>query len=281
MRKQVFLAVVLIVLAAVFSRVPAPLAASEPQFSLGLGLDYARGDFGTDSTSTYATLPLLLDWYPNQRFSLELTVPFLYQSTSNTGYAATGSGSAAAQSTGQGGRGMNQSGSSVAVTSWEDQSGLGDITLETSYNLLRDGSGLPDLGLICYLKFPTADEEKGLGTGKFDWGPGLHLAKWLGDWQPFAEGRYIFQGAARAETGARDYLLADAGLGYAWNENLYSAGFSRFGTVTFDGMAAPLELRLKTVWGFTEANSVELYVVKGLSDGSPEYGGGISFFAAF
>lgn len=285
MRKQVLLAVFLIVLAGVFSRVAAPLAASEPQFSLGLGLDYARGDFGTDSTSTYATMPLIFDWYPNQRFSLELTVPFIYQSTSNTGYAATGSGSAAVQYTG-GGRGMDssrmgQSGTGFTYTSSEEQSGLGDITLESSYILLQDASGLPDLALICYLKFPTADEDKGLGTGKFDWGPGLHLAKWLGTWQPFIEGRYILQGAARAETGARDYLLADAGLGYAWNENLYAAGFSRFGTVTFDGMAAPLDLRLKTVWAFTEANSVELYLVKGLSDGSPEYGGGISFFAAF
>jgi hypothetical protein len=260
--------------------VSAASAATPPQFSLGLGLDYARGDFGTASTSSYTTIPLTLDWFPSERFSLELTVPFLYQSTITTGYAATTGGVPAAQAY-YGGRGMNGSGQSVVVSGSEDQSGLGDITLLPAYNLLLDGEGSPQFGLTCYLKFPTADEDKGLGTGSFDWGPGLTLSKWLGDWQPFAEGRYIFQGASRAETGARDYLLADAGLGYGWSEELYTALFARAGSATFDGMTAPLELRLKTVWGFGENTSTEFYLLKGLSDGSPEYGGGLAFFVGF
>lgn len=255
--------------------------AANPQFSLGVGVDYARGDFGTDSTSTYTTIPVILDWYPGERFSLELTVPFLNQSTSNTGYAATGGGVAAAQAYNGGGRGMNNAGTSVAVSGSEDQSGLGDITLEPAYNVLLDGEASPQLGLTCYLKFPTADEDKGLGTGSFDWGPGLTLSKWLGDWQPFLEARYIFQGASREETGARDYLLAEAGLGYGWSEELYAALLARAGSTSFDGMTAPLELRLKTVWGFGESVSTELYLLKGISDGSPEFGGGLAFFAAF
>ncbi|NTV14627.1 MAG: transporter [Desulfobulbaceae bacterium] len=280
MRKQVLLAVALSVLTMAASSIQAVFAAIPPQFSLGLGVDYARGNFGTDSTSTYTTVPLILDWYPNQRFKLELTVPFLDQSTSNTGYAASGNGIAAAQYAGKG-RGLNQSGTKVVVSSSEDQSGFGDITMEASYNLLLDGATLPDLGLICYLKFPTADADKGLGTGAFDWGPGLRLAKWLGDWQPFLEGRYIFQGASSAQTGARDYLLADVGLGYGWNENLYFAGFSRLGSASFEEMSAPREARLKTVWGFGENSSLEAYLLKGLSHGSPDLGGGISFFVGF
>ena len=260
--------------------VPPASAAAWPQFSLGLGAEYASGDFGTDSTSSYTTIPLVLNWYPSERINMELTVPFINQSTSNTGYAATGGGIPAAQYSG-GGWGVNQSGKHVVVTGSEDQSGLGDITLETSYNLLLDGDGLPEFGLIGYLKFPTADADQGLGTGAFDWGAGLHLAKWLGDWQPFVEGRYVFQGASRAQNGARDYFLADAGLGYGWNEDLYFAGFSRVGTASFDGMEAPLEMRLKTAWGFREDTSVEFYLLKGLSGGSPDLGGGLSFFVSF
>lgn len=262
-----------------------PAALAAPRFSLGLGIDYARGDFGTDSTSTYTTLPLTLDWFPNERFNVELTVPFVNQSTSTTGYAATG-GVSAAQAYRGGGRGMNTAGMNTAgmstvVTGSEDQSGLGDITLQSAYNVMLDSEGKPQLGLTCYLKFPTADADKGLGTGAFDWGPGLQLSKWLGDWQPFAEGRYIFQGSSGEEIGARDYFLADAGLGYGWSEDLYVALFSRFGSTVFDGMAAPLELRLKTVWGYGESTATEFYLMKGLSDGSPEYGGGIAFFVDF
>jgi hypothetical protein len=252
-------------------------ASSIPRFFLGLGFDYARGDFDTDSTSTYLAVPLSLDWYPDERFSTELTVPFLYQSTGNTGYAAIGSGAMAVS----GGRGLPRSGTGMTVTSDDDQSGLGDITLISTYNVMLDRGTSPAVGLSCYFKFPTADEDKGLGTGSFDWGPGLLLSKWLGDWQPFVEGRYIFQGASRAETGARDYLIADAGLGYGWSDDLYLALFSRAGTSTFDGLPAPLEIRLKTAFNIGGNNSAELFLMRGVSDGSPDYGAGLTFYAGF
>jgi len=259
---------------------PVAFAATAPQFSLGLGVDYASGDFGTNSTSTYTTLPLTIDWFPNERLSLELTVPFLSQSTGNTGNAATGGGVISAMSY-SGGTGMNGSGMHGAATNSGNQSGLGDITLVPVYNVWLDSEKSPKLGLTGYLKFPTADADKGLGTGAFDWGPGLQLSKWLGDWQPFAEGRYVFQGSSRPEIGARNYFLVDAGLGYGWSENLYTAMFSRFGSAAFAGMASPLEMRLKTVWALGEKSSTEFYLLKGISDGSPNYGGGISFFVNF
>lgn len=260
---------------------PAVFAAPAPQFALGLGVGYARGDFGTDATSTYSTFPLIFDWFAGERFNLELTVPFLDQKTSNTGYAASGAGAGvAAAKMGSGGRGVTRSAATV-VGSSENQSGLGDITLTAAYGLLAEREDSPALALTGYLKFPTADEDKGLGTGSFDWGPGLLLAKWFGAWQPFGEGRYVFQGASREETGARDYLTVDAGLGHGWSEELYLALFVRTGTVNFDGMSAPLELRLKSILDLGGNNSAEFYLVKGLSDGSQEYGGGLTFYRSF
>ncbi|NTV15069.1 MAG: hypothetical protein HGA96_14250 [Desulfobulbaceae bacterium] len=279
MSKRLCLMVVLLMIVASGRFSPA-WAAPEPQFSLGLGVEYARGDFGADSTGNYIAVPLSLTWYANQRLDLELTVPYLYQSSGATGYAATGGGIASARSA-SGGRGTSRPAAAPAHSGQTEESGLGDISLEGGYNILLDGEGRPDLGLTCYLKFPTAEADQGLGTGSFDWGPGLRLAKWLGEWQPFLEGRYILQGASREETGARDYLFAEAGLGYGWSDQLYLAGFSRFGTASFDGLAAPLEMRLKTVWGFAESNSLELYLAKGFSEGSPDYGVGLSFFTGF
>ncbi len=252
-------------------------AAATPQYSLGLGVEYARGDFGTDSTSTYTAIPLIFDWFPDERLNLELTVPFVYQDTTNTGYAVIGGGMMAAI----GGRGMNQTAGSSAFSGDETQSGLGDITLTTAYRIILDGKGTPDLGLTCYLKFPTANENKGLGTGAFDWGPGLQISKWLGNWQPFAEGRYIIQGNSADEIGASDYFLADAGVGYGWSDNLYTALFSRFGSAAFDGVDAPLEVRLKMAWKVSDNYTTEGYLLKGVSDGSPDYGGGLSFYVSF
>lgn len=256
---------------------PPASAASLPQFSLGLGIDYAKGDFETDYTSTYTTFPLIFDWFPHERFNLELNVPFVKQSSCKATNPATSGNTHAFR----GGQGMGGAGSVVMLHSGEKQSGLGDITLTGVYNLLLDREATPNLGLALYLKFPTANQNKGLGTGAFDWGPGLLLAKRLGDWQPFSEGRYVFQGGSQAETGARNYFLADVGLGYNWRENLSNSLFCRVGSSAFAGLAAPLEMRLKTVWGFAENTSAEFYLLKGLSPGSPDLGGGISFFVAF
>jgi len=285
------------------------IAASDPQFSVGLGIDYGKGNFKTGYTSTYMAVPLIVDWVPNARFNLELNVPYVKQTSSQPDKAVTApmvTGSMGTSNMGAGNMAINGgttsntvtggtrtvaaagqpgmmggAGSEAKLLNGVNQSGLGDITLTGAYNLVLDGEGSLNLGVTGYVKFPTADKDKGLGTGAFDWGPGLLLAKRFGIWQPFAEGRYVIQGNSRPEIGARNYFLADAGLGYDWRENLSSTLFCRVGTAAFAGMAAPLEMRLKTVWGFRENTSVELDLLKGLSAGSPDLGGGISFLVAF
>ncbi|MDD2309432.1 MAG: transporter [Desulfuromonadaceae bacterium] len=260
------------------------LAESEvPQYAVGLGLDVSSGTFGTDSTSTYVYMPLIIDWFPTGRLDLELTVPLLYQRTQNTGVAAIGGTTkSTARRTMNGQYVYTGVSSTVAGGGTVDDSelGLGDITLTGGYALIQDSNTAPLIRPTFYVKFPTADETKGLGTGKLDIGPGLAVSKWLGRWQPFGEGRYIFQGASE-ESGARDYFTAETGIGYSWNERLYTSAYSRFGSVTFDGMDAPLDIRLKSVWRFGKRTYTEVYALKGLSDGSPDYGGGVSVFAEF
>ena len=63
-------------------------------------------------------------------------------------------------------------------TGWE--TGFGDVKLGAKYKLLDDynGDGV-GLALKAYVKLPTADEQKGLGTGKTDFGGDLILSKSL------------------------------------------------------------------------------------------------------
>ncbi|MFA7405065.1 MAG: hypothetical protein WC007_13800 [Pelobacteraceae bacterium] len=275
-------------------KAPSSFAESPPaKYALGLGLEIVGGTFGTGSTSTYVTAPLVIDWFPSERLDLELTVPLLYQRSTNIGHAVlgtnaqstaksvargymNGSGSATTAS----GAGMSGAGGGGGGMSGGDF-GLGDITLTSGYVLLQEGDVVPRVRPTVYLKFPTADESRGLGTGKFDFGGGVAVSKWLGNWQPFAEGRYIVQGGSYNETGALDFLTADAGIGYSWSENLATSAYARFGSRLFDGMSAPLEARLKVVWRFGERTYTEVYASKGFSDGSPDYGGGVSLFREF
>lgn len=263
---------------------PALAGSEAPHYAIGIGFDASRGTFGADSTSSYASVPLIVDWYPTERLDFELTVPLVYQNTKNTGLAATGStvkSTARRTMAGQ----YSYTGGSTALASDgvadESVSGLGDITLTGGYALVQDSGAAPYIRPTFYVKFPTADDTKGLGTGKFDVGPGLAISKWLGNWQPFAEGRYIFQGASYEETGALNFLTADAGVGYSWSESLFTSVYGRSGSRLYDGMEAPLEARLKMVWRFGERTYAEAYALKGFSDGSPDYGGGVSVFKEF
>ena len=262
------------------------LAGSEaPQYAVGIGFDASTGTFGTDSTSTYAAVPFIVDWSPTERIDLELTVPLVYQRTKNTGLAATGGTVKSTARRIMGGGLYSYTGASTALASGvvadESVSGLGDITLTGGYALVQDSETTPYIRPTFYVKFPTADDTKGLSTGKFDVGPGLAVSKWLGNWQPFAEGRYIFQGASYDETGALNFLTADAGVGYSWSESLITSVYGRSGSRLFDGMEAPLEARLKVVWRFGARTYTEAYALKGFSDGSPDYGGGVSLFKEF
>ena len=63
-------------------------------------------------------------------------------------------------------------------TGWE--SGFGDVKLGAKYKFLDDyNEDAVGLALKAYVKLPTADEAKGLGTGKADFGGDLILSKSL------------------------------------------------------------------------------------------------------
>lgn len=268
----------------VFATPPADAESSPAHYSLGLGFEVASGSFGTTSTSTYATVPVIFDWYPTERLDVEVTIPFLYQRTTNTGHAVLGTN---VQSTAKSvARGSMMGGGSGSMGGggggmFSGDYGLGDITLTSGYALLMDSDSTPYVRPSVYLKFPTASESDGLGTGAYDAGAGLAVSKWFGNWQPFAEGRYIVQGIIKDSGGGRNFVTADAGIAYGWSEQVVTSVFARFGSSLFDGLSAPLETRAKVMWRFSERTYTELYALKGFSDGSPDYGGGISLFREF
>jgi hypothetical protein len=260
-----------------------------PKYAIGLGLEVSSGTFGTGSTSTFATAPVIIDWFPTDRIYLELTVPFLYQNSKNTGHAVLGTNvqstaKSVARGPMSGGSGNGSGGGMMGGTGggmFGGDYGLGDITLTSGYTLLVDSETSLNLRPTLYVKFPTADESKGLGTGEYDFGAGVAVSKWLGNWQPFTEARYILQAAPHDETGAKNFITADAGVAYSWSERFVTSAFTRFGSALFDGMSAPLEARAKMVWRFGERTYADVYALKGFSDGSPDYGGGTAVFVEF
>ncbi len=260
--------------------------AERPLFALGIGVDYETGDYGTGSDSDFVSVPLYIDFYPSERLDFELIIPYVYQSledgdVSTVVYRTSGGAPAGAMR----GRRATSTGSTTTTTTTTEsrdrsESGLGDISLTAGYVLVAENSGTPQVRPTFYLKFPTADEDKGLGTGEFDFGPGLTLAKWLGDWHLFAEGVYVVQGDSDLYD-SQDYFRYNGGLGYQLNDGLYGAVQAVGATAPADGADEALEGRLKLVWRPVADVAFEGYVGTGLSDGSADFTSSLAVFFDF
>jgi len=82
------------------------------------------------------------------------------------------------------------------------ESGLGDVLVKGQYVLLEEQALLPEIsGPISKIKFPTADESRGLGTGEFDETVGVDFSKTVFDrLVGYVTLAYTFVGRRRGRT---------------------------------------------------------------------------------
>ena len=263
MRLNLSLAAACVLIAGiVWSIQPAGAWAAEPRFSSEFGLEYETGDYGTGETTTTWTAPLTLKYYPNEKLDFELYVPFLR--TSNTTTAVIGGGMR-----GRGG------GTQRSVQSSESQTGLGDISLTTGYNLIQESPGTVLVRPLLYVKLPTGDEDKGLGTGGVDVGGGLALSKWLGDWMTYGELLYIAPENSD-NLDLQEYWSYTFTLGYAATDRLRPEVSLVGSTNAFKGADDVQSLELALNFWPAARFRVQGYVTFGLTDASSDFGTGAS-----
>jgi hypothetical protein len=266
----------------VFGLLSIPAWSADQRFSLGLGFEFATGDYGTDTTTDSIRVPLTVGYYPSDRVDLSLEIPYIYQSSGTTvslgGIRFPGDSDMGSGLDGGGGSGMmgdfGGGSSTDAEDRTESRSGLGDITLTAGYTMLKESAAIPLVRPIAYVKFPTADEDEGLGTGEFDLGGGLSLAKWFGRWSTYVEGMYIAPGSS-SDFEPDNYWTYLGSLSYRFTDYL-SSGLALSGaTAAFDGAPDALEAKARINYWTSERASLGGYIGKGLSDGSPDYGMGV------
>lgn len=124
--------------------------------NVSIGLEYDRGDFGTDQTSYYFQVPLSISYRKND-YLVELWVPFA-ATNATTENIIVGAP--------EKGRGSPNSPTST-ITEETDEYGLGDIIIAATYFLpIRSRAEYSLTGVI---KFGTGDPDKFLGTGENDY----------------------------------------------------------------------------------------------------------------
>ncbi len=262
---------------------PGVSSADETRYSLGLGLEFVSGTYGTGTRTNAVYIPFTAAVYPNERLDLSVEIPFVYQSNSNVVFSQ-GGGMHGSQSAGNGSTsttsGTGMMGGSSGMGGGMGQGGIGDITVKTGYVLVTERESVPQVRPNVFLKIPTADKNKALGTGEFDGGAAVEVLKWLDNWFAYAEAGYAIQGKTSIVS-LKNYLYYTLGAGYQVTDALRPMFILKGSTATVAGGEPLLEAHLKLKYQATKHTGLEGYVAKGITTSSPDYGTGLYVYYNF
>lgn len=234
-------------------------AAGEGKLTLTTGLEYSSGDYGATSDTNIWSLPVGLK-YQGGPLTLRLGTSWLRISGPG-GVTPEGEpiGSAGARATEQ---------------------GMGDVVTSLTWNPLAVRKYALGMDVGAKVKFGTADEKKYLGTGENDYSLHAEIYKPIDNWFPFFKLGYNWKGDPSGieyrnvwfGSLGTNYRLSKAysvGAYYDWRQKLTATGNPiSEATVYFNTR-------------IDDSNRLNLYLVSGFSDASPDWGLGLSWSHGF
>jgi len=243
-------------------------AHAESNFSLATGFDHSVGNFGSTQDTKIQFVPVIAK-LEEDRFSLKLTVPWVR--IVGPGDALPGVGSV---------NNNNNQNPPPGTPVKTDEDGMGDIVLAGSllFGKLTPGSVLVEL--TGKVKFDTADESRGLGTGEKDYAAQVDLYFLVGKTTWFGGIGYQVLGdmpnlklrdVAYASLGLSHKLSKQTSLGLIWDGRpaVTETGGERSELTAF------FVQRLAASW------KVQLYGLVGLGKASADYGYGTILIHSF
>jgi hypothetical protein len=153
-------------------------------------------------------------------------------------------------------------------------SGLGDVLLIGRYYLYTESEGgvLPSILVSGRVKAPTADRDRGLGTGEWDEGAGLGLTKLLTDkLVGLADVGYTIIGKPPGAN-LRNQWSYDVGLGYYIAPTLLASVYYEEARALVSRFQNPRDIFAALSWRVTRDFRLNAGLEKGVSSGAPEYG---------
>ena len=237
------------------------LAEDEPRWLLSSSINYSIGDYGTNKDTTIVYVPFTFGVRPIDSLWLSVTVPWIYQNSQNV--VVTGGGVATRK---------KATGKFAQPATATTESGLGDVLLKASYVLLDEKPFLPEIAPYVKIKFPTADKDRGLGTGEYDETIGVDLSKQLiGPLSAYVTVAYTFIGSPPGTDFSNSFGWS-VGAAYTLIPSLSFFAFLDGSTAISPGQADPLELRVGAEYRLFKALKFTGAVTRGLSNGSADWG---------
>jgi hypothetical protein len=155
----------------------------------------------------------------------------------------------------------------------ETEAGLGDVVASLTYSLDAIWTIATLIDLQAKVKLPTADADKGLGTGEADYSVQVDLARAYGPVTPFATFGYQFMGESDAFA-LDDRAYLSLGAGYKLGPKLNLGLLYDFREAAAASSDDSEELLSYATWKVSRNWVLNSYVALGLSDGSPNQGVG-------
>lgn len=252
MIKQISLATLSVTSICMSSRV----CAQDPgamQHNLSLGGYYSSGDYGEAVDTRIRYFPMSYQ-YQSDNWGFQLTVPHL-------------------EINGLGNVLVNVGGVTRAQASDEKVSsrGLGDTVASITYQFDSSDDAALFFDLVVEAKIPTADEDKGLGTGEYDYGVQLDVYKPWKSATLFGTVGYKFRGKTELFSGLEDSPFAELGISIPLNASL-SGGLIYDFSAPASGYSKEIHEFLPFVsWAITPRWSLMGYAAWGVTEDSPDY----------
>jgi len=236
----------------------APLTAedSDFEFTLSTGIEFTSGTYGGDADIEDTYVPLTAT-VVNGPLTFRLSVPYLsVRAPEGTIFDPDG---------------QPLPGTGAMTT----ESGLGDIIGSvTVYDVLRSSRMNIAMDLTGKVKFGTADEDKGLGTGKNDYTVQADVYKFMDDFTLLGSIGYRLRGDPE-DIDLDNVLIASLGGIYRFTPDMSGGLFFDFRESAISGNDSIQELSAFVSRRISENWKLQFCALTGCTDSSPDWGGGI------
>lgn len=223
-----------------------------------MGFYYSRGGYGESRDTRIRYLPVSHE-VANGSWRFKTTVPVLEISGPanvlvNVGSVGGFSGSRAAQ---------------------VSAAGLGDVSFNLTYEVPAWSAKAPFIDVSAEFKAPTADPQRGLGTGRMDAGVQIDLYQLAGPLTVFASAGYRYRRVSPFYSGLENSFFASLGASANWGDALQYGLIYDFRQAASAFTGETHELLPYLSWSLSPLWSVMLYTVTGFTEDSADFAAGM------